>query len=436
MPQTGFYGWKLLAAFWVIVFINLAFATYGASVMNTAMALQMHLSREYGATLFGFYTLMSGVPALFTAVLVRLIGVRRTVMLGSLLVMCGALAMATVVHDALGAIIAFGVIVGLGVATGGPFGVQPGVVQWFVRRRALALAIAYSAGGVGGLVCAPIFTWIDAHWGTWRAGWWLFAALAAVATLIAATAIRERPADLGQLPDGGAPDGATAQVAGAARPAAGARAQAAFITREVWSLPELLASGRFWILVLALCGGSAGFTLFLSQGLLHLADLGHGKMAAASAYGFATGSTLLGKLALAAFGDRIDPRYIWAVTMVIFGVGLVLILHARSTLIMYTFALCIGIGFGGGLVCMMAVLSNYYGVAVFPAAAGLAAALNTAVSFAASPIGGYLYDQTHSYAATFYSLALWCFAGALALLLVRPPHRVVRTEAMAPTGNA
>ena len=416
MSQREFYGWKLLCAVWVIVFIVLAFASYGSSVMLARMALDWHLTRQVAGQPFAWYTVFSGAGALFTALLVRWMGVRRTVTLGCVLVALGALAMATVVQSPRGAVLAFGAVVGLGVATGGPFGVQPGVVQWFVRRRALALAIAYSAGSVGGFVSTLLLSRVvaSAH-GNWRSGWWLFSGLAAFAAVVAAVFIRERPADLGQLPDGGA-----VPSAGDVRTAVRVRT---FITREQWSVAELVRSGRFWILVLALCGGSAGFTLFLAEGILHLQDLGHPQNVGALVIGIATVSTLIGKLPLAGFGDRIDPRYIWAATMVVFGIGLVLALHARSDLIMYSFAVCIGFGFGGGLVCMMAVLSNYFGTRVFPAAAGLAATLNTGVSWFGPIIGGRIYDQFGSYAPTFYTLAAWCFAGAIALAVVGQPHR-------------
>ncbi len=428
MIRGEFYGWKLLGAFWVIVFIGLAFASYGSSVMLARMALDWHLTREVAGLPFALYTVMSGAGALFTALLVRWVGVRRTVALGSALVALGALAMATVVHSATGAVLAFGVVVGLGVATGGPFGVQPGVVQWFVRRRALALAIAYSAGSVGGFVSTRLLSrLVTASGGNWRAGWWLFSALAAFAALIAVVFIRERPADLGQLPDGG-------EASHGSDPAVAPKRD--FITSEQWSVGELVRSARFWILVLALCGGSAGFTLFLAEGILHLQDLGHAPGVAAGVIGIATVSTLVGKLPLAVLGDRIDPRYIWALTMVVFGTGLVLVVHARSDLIMYAFAVCIGFGFGGGLVCMMAVLSNYYGTRVFPAAAGLAAALNTIVSFFGPTVGGRIYDQLGSYAPTFYTLALWCFAGAIALALVGQPQRRAGTlAATVPAGS-
>jgi MFS family permease len=417
MEKGGFYGWKLIAAFWVIVFINIAFAAYGSPVMNAGMAQQLHLSRTLAGLPYSVYTVMSAVPSVLIAVLVRRFGVRLTVVLGSLLILAGCVLMATVVNSALGAVIVFGFVIAFGVCAGGVFGIQPGVVLWFVRRRALAISLVYSGGAFGGLFAARVLNRVIVQaGGNWRAGWWLFAALAAVATVIAAVFIRERPSDLGQEPDGGPLPVRSARAAGGAR-------RLSFITHEVWPFAEVLRSGRFWIMVLALCGGSAGFTLFMAQGVLHLNDLGFTTAQAAIAVSVTTGSALLGKAALALFGDIIDPRYIWAVTAAVFGIGLVLVVDPRSMHSVYLFSLCVGFGFGGGLVCMMTTLSNYYGTEVFAAAAGVAGALNTIISFVASVLGGVVYDALRSYAPTFYILAAWCFAGAIALVLVRPPLR-------------
>ncbi len=431
MAQRGFYGWKLVAVFWVIVFINLAFAAYGSPVMNAAMAQQMHLSRTLAGLPYSLYIVMSAMPGVLIAVLVRWIGVRGTVVLGSLLILAGCVLMGTIVHGAIAATLVFGALIGFGVCAGGVFGTQPGVMLWFVRQRGLAIALVYSGGAVGGLVAAPVLTWaIAAAGGNWRAGWWLYAALAAVSTVLAAAFIRDRPSDLGQEPYGAEAASAAAGPvgAGAARPA--------FISRERWTFAEVMRSGRFWIMVLALCGGSAGYTLFLAQGVLHLKDLGFDSTQAALALSVTTGSALIGKAPLALFGDRIDPRYIWATTSAVFGLGFILVIHPRTMLEVYLFSLCVGIGWGGCIVGLMTTIGNYYGTEVFAAAAGVAAAVNTIISFFASNIGGLVYDKLGSYTPTFMSLAAWCFAGAIALALVGRPHRRASAGATAvPVGS-
>jgi MFS family permease len=440
MAKSSFYGWKLVAVFWVIVFINLAFAAYGSPIMNAAMAQQMHLSRAMAGLPYSLYIVMSALPAALIAVLVRWIGVRGTVVLGSLLILAGCLMMATVVHSAIGATLAFGVVIAFGVCAGGVFGTQPGVMLWFVRQRGLAIALVYSGGAVGGLFAARVLNKvIAASGGNWRAGWWLYAGLAVISAVLAAAFIRNRPADLGQEPYGAesapeaaraeSPDAAQAGAPDAERKTSGMRVGAdakhpAFITGDRWTFPEVMRSGRFWIMVLALCGGSAGYTLFLAQGVLHLKDLGFDSAQAAIALSVATGSALIGKAPLALLGDRIDPRYIWAMTSAVFGLGFILVIHPRTMLDVYLFSLCIGVGWGGCIVGMMTTIGNYYGAEVFAAAAGVAGAVNTIISFFASNIGGLLYDRLGSYAPTFIGLAAWCFAGAVALVCVRPPvHR-------------
>lgn len=420
MGQKPFYGWKLVAVFWVIVFINLAFAAYGSPIMNAAMAQQMHLSRTMAGEPYSLYIVMSALPGVLVAVLVRRIGVRGTVVLGSLLILAGCLLMGTVIHSAIGATLVFGIVVAFGVCAGGVFGTQPGVMLWFVRQRGLAMSILYSGGAIGGLIAAPVLNWvIGKAGGNWRAGWWLYAALAAISAVLAAAFIREKPSDLGQEPYGAE---AAPQTGGTA--AGSVPRRPAFITQERWTSAEVMRSGRFWIMVLALCGGSAGYTLFLAQGVLHLKeDLGFTSTQAALALSVTTGSALLGKAPLALFGDRIDPRYIWAITSAIFGIGFLLLIHPRTMFEVYLFSLCIGIGWGGCIVGLMTTLGNYYGQQAFAHAAGVAGGVNTVISFFASNIGGIVYDRVGSYAPTLISLAAWSFAGAIALALVGRPHR-------------
>jgi MFS family permease len=314
----------------------------------------------------------------------------------------------------------FGIVIAFGVCAGGVFGTQPGVMLWFVRQRGLAMSILYSGGAIGGLIAAPVLNWvIGKAGGNWRAGWWLYAALAAVSAVLAAAFIREKPADLGQEPYGAE---AAPQTGGT--PAGSVPRRPDFITQERWTSAEVMRSGRFWIMVLALCGGSAGYTLFLAQGVLHLKeDLGFTSTQAALALSVTTGSALLGKAPLALFGDRIDPRYIWAITSAVFGIGFLLLIHPRTMFEVYLFSLCIGIGWGGCIVGLMTTLGNYYGQQAFAHAAGVAGGVNTVISFFASNIGGIVYDRLGSYAPTLISLAAWSFAGAIALVLVGRPHR-------------
>jgi MFS family permease len=416
-----FYGWTMLVALWSIVFLNLGFPAYGPSVINNAMAKALGLNRETLGNMLSVYIIMSGLPGPLVAMSVNSFGVRKTLMLGSFFTIVGALLMATVVTGGVGGMLCYGLLVGAGVATGSAMASQAGLARWFVRRRSLALSVLYSAGACGGFVAAPLLNRLIEVTGTWRAGWWLIAALSAAAACIALGLVRERPEDVGQTADAFGtplPDG---QAARDTRPQ--------FVSRREWTFREAARQPAYWLLLGSLIGGSGGYSLILAQGVPHLQDLGHSARVGAWAISTLTFSGLFGKAILAAFGDRIDPRYIYALFMAVFGVGLVVIVNAHAVWQVLVFATCVGIGFGGGLVCLMAVLSNYYGTRVFASLAGLAIAINTTLSAIAPKVAGRLFDQGVGYGVTFYFLAAWCGVGAVVLFFMRRPANIADSGA-------
>jgi MFS family permease len=80
MTSPGFYGWKLLAAFWVVMFINLAFPAYGSSVINAAMLIDLRLDRQTLGWVFSTYMIMSGLPGPLVALSINRYGSRTTLL--------------------------------------------------------------------------------------------------------------------------------------------------------------------------------------------------------------------------------------------------------------------------------------------------------------------------------------------------------------------
>src|SRR5277367_1869450 len=320
----------MLATLWGVMFLNLGFPAYGPAVINAAMAKSVGLHREALGNMFMIYMIMSGLPGPLVAISVNHFGVRKTLTLGSAFIVLGALLMATVVTGSLGAMLCYGLLVGTGVATGSALASQAGLARWFVRRRSLALSVLYSASAIGGFVAAPLLNRLIDVTGNWRAGWWLLAALSAGAACIALGVVRERPEDLGQVADGFGPAAAAGEPAPDTRPV--------FVSRREWTFREAARHPSYWLLLGSLVGGSGGYTLFLAHGVVHMQDLGHSAAVGAWAVGVMTVSGLIGKAILAAFGDRIDPRYIFALFMAVFAVGLMVIVNARALWQVFLFA--------------------------------------------------------------------------------------------------
>lgn len=417
MPDRNFYGWKLLAALWAIVCINLAFPIYGARVLDAVMIEDLNLNRQTLGGIFSLYTIMSGLPGPLAALCVGRFGVRITMFTGSLLVLIGSLMMATFVNSGLHAALAFGIVVGCGVAMGGVVGAQAGIARWFVRKRALALAIFSSASGIGGFIASPLLNQVlgfsDKNW---RMGWWFITALAVIAVLVSILFIRESPEEIGQLPDGNTTGTQKGRGPDTLRDRRGI-----YLTSVNWTYREVVSDKSFWLMMICHMGMGCGYVLFLGHGVVHLMDIGHTRDAGSWAISLIALTSLFGKGIIAAFGDRIEPRYIWAGFVALFGIGMIFAVNAVTSKLLVIVATCIGIGFGGGVVCVATVLSNYYGTKVFASLIGLSLAVNTTIGAIAPYVAGRLYDSGYGYQGVFYALASWCGLGAIVLFVMKIP---------------
>ena len=412
MAKPVYYGWILLVVLWLVFAFNLGFPAYGGPVINSAMARELGFSRETLGLITSFYIIMSGLPGPLVAMSVNRFGVRRTLLAGSALNVAGGVFMATVANSGIAAYFGFGLLIGGGVCSGAAIASQTGLSRWFVRRRAMAMSILYSAGAIGGYIATKhVLPGVIAATGNWRSAWWVIVGLSALAGVLALVFVKERPEDIGLVADG----------ENLAAPDAAPKPRPVFVTTTPWEFRDAVRSPSYWLILCSLLGGSGGFTLFLAHGIVHLQDLGHAATVGAGAIATMTVTGLLAKVVIVLFGDRIDPRYLWAVFMVFFGAGLVIIVDARTQLQVDMFATCLGIGFGGGIVCLMTVLGNYYGLKAFALLSGIAIAINTTLSALAPFIAGFLFDHGYGYAGTCYFLAGWCFVGAVVLFVLRRP---------------
>ena len=88
-------------------------------------------------------------------------------------------------------------------------GAQVLVNRWFIKKRGRALGIVATGVPIGVLVFSPLSQYLVLTWG-WRATLWFWAAIIAVVLLPAALLVRNKPEDMGLLPDGVSPQQETA----------------------------------------------------------------------------------------------------------------------------------------------------------------------------------------------------------------------------------
>jgi len=415
--RRPFYGWKLVAALWFIMAANLAMPMYGLSFLNVHMADEYHFSRTTLGIAYSSFMVMTGLPGPLVARLIDRVGIRQTLVIGNIILVAGAVAMATIVTTPLMLFLVCGLVIGVSDAVGGPIPAQAAVTFWFVRRRSLALALILTGGTIGSMVCAPVLEHIIAvmH-GDWRFGWWIIAAGGVAAVVVSMVCVHDRPEDLGQVPDG------QQRAAPSAVPQARA-ASRVYVTDEDWTFAEVLRAPAFWLVMACAAGFSAAFTIFLGDGVLQIRDLGYSTETAAYLLSIAVAIGLAAHMLTGFLGDRIDPRYLWVIAILCQACGIGLFAHASTPWVLYASIICLGIGGSSCMVCMITMLGNWFGARAYAAVFGLASAVQSTLGALAPVIAGYWYDHTGSFAAVFHANAVICAAGGLLLLFLRPPPK-------------
>ena len=414
-----FYGWKLLAVMWLIVFANFGLPLCGAIVINPYMAADLHFDRSTLGTAYAIFTVMTGVPGPLVAISINKKGVRFTLIAGCVLVLLGSLMMALFVHTAMQFFIVFGLIVGLGAFAGGPLAAQSGIAQWFDKRRAFAISVVLTGGTVTSIVGPPLLNrLIVASSGNWRVAWWWVLAGSICAMLLAFFFVKERPAELGQLPDGRRAD---EEAVSAATPARARRT--VYHCREDWVPSQVWRSPTFWLMLVALFGFSPGCAAFLAHGMVHLLDLGNTPADAAFFVSVGAASALLGTLAVAGLGDRVEPRLIWAVASLAVGAGMLLSLKATQPAVLWSFAILLGAGYGACFACVMTLPANYFGHKTYASVVGVLMVAGTIFGAVGAYGAGYVYDRFGSYRPAFCAIAVLCVISFFILIALKPPVR-------------
>ena len=194
-----FYGWVVVA----VVFVTMA---VGVNARTTFSLLFPPILDEFGwergitAGAFSFGFLVSAVLSPSLGRLMDRRGPRVVCELGVLLI-GGGLLLATLVTRPWHLYATLGVMVGGGSVCIGYTGQSLFLPNWFVRRRGMAIGIAFAGAGVGSILLLP---WVQTviEGAGWRAACLAMGTLLLVVLAPINLLLRKRPEDMGLRPDG------------------------------------------------------------------------------------------------------------------------------------------------------------------------------------------------------------------------------------------
>jgi len=370
-------------------------AEFGWSIGTISAALSVNLA-------------LFGITAPFAAALMERFGVRRVVTIALLMVAAGS-GLTVFMTASWQLVMLWGVIVGLGTGSMAMALVATVVGRWFVARRGLVSGILTAASATGQLIFLPTIAHIVQGSG-WRAASVTISVCALAVVPVVLLFLRERPADLGELPYGGTPADVVAPMrTGAARLAVGTLFRAAR-TRTFW----LLAGGFF------VCGATT--TGLVQQHFMPAAhDHGMPVTTAATLLALVGVFDLVGTIGSGWLTDRFDPRLLLGAYYALRGVSLALLVPlfgADLNASVLAFVIFYGLDWVATVPPTLALTREAFGAAAPIVFGWIFASHQLGASFAAL-VAGLARDALGSYDAAWYGGAALCVVGAALSLSIR-----------------
>ena len=419
--MSFFYGWVIVA----IAFVTMA---VGVNARTAFSLLFPPILDEFGwergvtAGAFSFGFLVSAVLSPFVGRLMDRRGPRVVIELG-VGVMAAGLLLATLVREPWHLYTTLGVLVGAGGNCLGYTAHALFLPNWFVRRRALAMSVAFSGVGVGSVLLLPWLGSLIERSG-WRAACWAMGILVLALLAPLNLLLRRRPEDLGLEPDG---DRSSREVAASNRTAN--VVDPAWVAVD-WTLGRAIRTDRFWWIVVGyFCGMFAWYAVQVHQ-TKYLVEIGFSATEAAWALGFVSLVAIPGQIALGHLSDRIGREWAWTAGCLGFALcylALLVLRHAPTPALLHLMVASQG-ALGYALTSVIGAIpaeifeGRHYGT-IFGTLM-----LAAIVGGAAGPwVTGLLYDATRGYTLAFW-IAIGCTGlSAVAIWLAAP--REVRAVA-------
>ena len=406
----SFYGWRIVGGAFVICLVSGGlFST--ATVFLKAFTEEFGWSRGQVSGAFSLGIVVAGLATPFWGRIADRRGPRSSfipaaLITGTLCLLLSRLSGITTLY-VLYAVFAFG--------SAGIYFVPISVLlsRWFVEMRGRAIGIAYTGEGFGILLFAPAAGVLVTTIG-WRGSYILAGAVVLGVIVPVACWIKNRPADLGLLPDGSDPEPVESRWS----------QQEASHVEAGLSLRSTLATSAFRILAVNWVFTTMAILAIGLHQVPLLTDLGISTEAASLAAGTVGGLGILGRLGFGLLAERYSTVWLFVVCYLLCAVGVALLWATASLgsvgLVLY--AAVFGIAAGGAWALSPLLIGELFGVVALGEIFGILGIAATLGGAAGGVGAGILFDLTGNYDLVL-ALCIALFAiGALLMLFVRAPR--------------
>jgi MFS family permease len=401
-----FYGWRIAGASFSILFVIVGIVYYSFPVFYAPLIEEFGWTRAQVTAGFAISILFIGpIFGISTGFLIDRLGPRRILLTGLLL--AGVAFIGYGWMHALWVYYLFYFLQTAGYVVAGPIPNQVLISNWFSRFRGRAMALAYVGIGIGGAI-APV----AAEFLISRVGWrWAMRAIAAAILLLlfplTYKLVRNRPSDLGLLPDGverpPQEESVPVHLAGFS------------------SLSAVLRTSAFWLIAVGsfLSIGAVGGVI--QHLVLFLRDNGFTSETAATVLSVLLVSSIAGRITMGWAADRFPKKYVMLAACLFVAGGVPLLFSPDLSRMAYLFAVVFGFGMGADYMMIPLITAECFGLRSLGRIMGIIITTDSLGQAFAPVVVGHIYDVRGSYGWAFILLTAMAGTGALAIALLKRP---------------
>jgi len=304
------------------------------------------------------------------------------------------------------------VILALGMGAGLQLPVQTATANWFIKRRSIALAVICAAPVVGRPVVKLLGNRITDHF-SFQNTLLGCGALLLVIGIPAALAMKHKPEDHSEIPDGATANNAEEDKSGIKK--------ASRLADMNFSLRQAMKTKVFWILVVAVGFVSGSRVLAESSRGMYLLDQGVDGMADTSLFEPAPLMGLAWIILFGFLGDRFSKRYLLAVAATLQSISAVMLMTMENTTHIYLYMLVYG--FGSAITpLILAIRADYFGRKAFATITVVMGIFSAILSVGFVFLNQVVFSQRENYQTAFLLSMIIGLAAAMAFIFARPPE--------------
>lgn len=399
-PKSFHYGWLIVLSCFMVMSLFLCI------IMNCPGLFLISVTEEFGITR-SQYTLNMTVVSLATMLISLNAGrifskfkIRKVMIFGSIIlpIAYGLYSQASNIYM----FYAISIIVGLSMGLCGAVPVSTLLNNWFNDKKGLAMGIAFTGSGLGGLILQPLIGNLIATIG-WRKTYIAIAILMFVLVVPCMIFIvKDHPSDIGLEPFGGIKKSENNEV----------------IEEKGFTLSEATKKPYFWLylpIVTISCASASSMIQNISP---YVTDLGYDPTVAASLSALSLGILAVCKIILGQIYDKKGNLFGSVLSISCITIAALCYASAVNSTFLYIGLVISGLGIAFTTVGFPINTQTMFGNKDYSAIYGIVASFTSIGTAIGSPITSMIYDATGSYRIAWVMWGTLCLISALLFIVI------------------